>query len=296
MPVSPRDPELRQPDIAELAGIVGSLPAGCLVSHRSAAQLWGLWLPAFGGVELTTPAGDRGSRYTTSIQRRTVIAHRRIVAAADVTTLHGLPITSLARTWFDAAAACADIHDVVALGDSALRAGASTADLVETIARSRGVRGRRRIQASLPLLDAAARSRPESRIRSALVLGGLPKPEVNQAVHDQHGQWVAEPDLLYRDALLAIEYNGAHHGGLEQMRRDSVRLLDLQRAGWEVRTYTARHALSSLSEVVTDVRQLLLRRAPELLVGTQLGRHAVRALHRVTDPPPERRQERRHSA
>ena len=60
------------------------------------------------------------------------------------------------------------------------------------------------------------------------------------------GGWLAEPDLHYAQARLALEYNGAEHASLARMRKDSVRLLDLQRAGWEVRTYTAVHAFSRL--------------------------------------------------
>lgn len=225
-----------------------------------------------------------------------MIAHRRLIGPADTTTLHGVPITTIARTWFDTAISCADIYDMVALGDSALRAGASLTDLAAVAEKSRGVRGRRLAQTSIPLLDARARSRPESRLRSALVIRGLPKPEVNQPVHDAYGQWIAEPDLLYREARLALEYNGSLHGEVEQMRKDSVRLLDLQRAGWEVRTYTARHVFRTLEEVVADVRELLLRRAPELFVRAQQRRQFGYPPHRVTSSVAERRRKYRHSA
>lgn len=43
----------------------------------------------------------------------------------------------------------------------------------------------------------------------------------------------AEPDLSYRDARLALEYNGADHADPGRMRRDITRELDLlQRGGW----------------------------------------------------------------
>lgn len=284
------------PDIGQVAAILSTLPVGTILSHRSAAQLWGLWLPRFDGIEVTTPATERGSRYTTAIQRHSVLAHRRRVRPSDVTTRHGLPVTSVSRTWIDAVATCADIHDAVAVGDSALRAGASIDDLVKMVRRSRGVRGVRLARDSIELVDSRSRSRPESRIRSALVVGGLPWPKVNESVHDRYGQWLAEPDLLYREARLALEYNGAHHGGIGQLRRDSARLLDLQRAGWEVRTYTARHAFDGLDEVVADVRDLLLRRAPELMVRAQLGGQPISAARRVTDAHDGRRHIRRHSA
>jgi hypothetical protein len=91
-------------DLVRLAEALASMPPGTVVSHRTAALLWGIWIPRFEGVEVTTPATHRGSRYTTSVQRLTVIAHRRIVVPdEDIVDLVGLPVTSPARTWLDLA-------------------------------------------------------------------------------------------------------------------------------------------------------------------------------------------------
>lgn len=183
-------------------------------------------------------------------------------------------MTTIARTWLDLAA-LVDVHDLVAAGDSALRAGAPAADLGELVAAARRLRGLVRARAAAPILDSRSRSRPESRIRSALVLAGLPRPRVNEAIHDEHHGWLAEPDLHYPEALLVLEYSGADHANVKRMQKDSSRLLDLQRAGWEVRTYTAAQAFSRLDEVVADVRGLLKRRAPELLASTALDRRVT---------------------
>ncbi|PZS28640.1 MAG: hypothetical protein DLM58_16775 [Pseudonocardiales bacterium] len=261
------------------------MPDDAVVSHRSAALLWGLWIADFDGIEVTSPAGVRGSRYTTSVQRRAVVAHRRILAPHHVISHLGLPVTTIARTWLDLAALC-DVHDLVAAGDSALRSGAAAGDLSDLVSGARRLRGLVNARAAVPILDARSRSRPESRIRSAIVLAGLPRPEVNEAIRDEHHGWLAEPDLHYRDARLALEYNGAEHAELVRMRKDSTRLLDFQRAGWEVRTYTAAQAFSRLDDVVADVRGLLRRRAPQLLSSTALDR-------RVTYLNDQRRRNRR---
>jgi hypothetical protein len=260
--------------VDELAAVLASLPEDAVLSHRSAAQLWGLWIAGFDGIEVTSPAGDRGSRYTTGVQRRSVTAHRRILPPHHVTSHLGLPVTTLVRTWLDLSALC-DIHDLVAAGDSALRRGAGAAEFGELVSGARRLRGLVRARAAVPMLDGSSRSRPESRIRSAIVLAGLPRPRVNEAIHDEHHGWLAEPDLHYREARLALEYNGADHANVERMRKDSTRLLDLQRAGWEVRTYTAAQAFSRLDEVVADVRGLLKRRAPQLLASTALDRRVT---------------------
>lgn len=257
----------KAPDLAELAHTLAAVSPAAVLSHRSAAQLWGLWIPGFSGIEVTTPAGARGSRYTTGVQRRGVIAHRRLTSTDDVTELHGLAVTTLARTWLDLAPLLG-VHDLVAAGDAALRAGASAAELAERVGHLRRLRGSTRARQAVGLLNERSRSRPESRIRVGLILGGLPAPQVNEAVHDEHGQWVGEPDLHYKEARLALEYNGRDHAEWAQMQKDAVRALDLQRAGWKVLTYTQAHAFHRLDEVVNDVYENLRRRAPQLLTRT----------------------------
>ena len=270
-PLSPAAPEDPGIHVDALADVIASMPADTVLSHRSAAAIWGLWIPAFDAVEVTSAAGYRGSRYTTSVQRHSVTAHRRILPSHHVTSHLGLPRTTIARTWLDLAPLC-DVHDLVAAGDSALRAGANEAELAHLVFAGRRLRGLVRARVAVTVLDHRSRSRPESRIRSALVLAGLPRPSVNEAIHDEYHGWLAEPDLHYREAQLALEYNGEEHASIKRMRRDSTRLLDLQRAGWEVRTYTAAQAFSRIDDVVADVRGLLRRRAPHLLTSTALSR------------------------
>lgn len=274
-----------EPDVLAWSGALASMADGTVFSHRTAARIWGLWIPPFDGVEVTTPATVNSSRYTTSVQRRTVVAHRRILDSADVTVRLGLPVPSLARTWLDLAPLL-DVYDLVAAGDSALRAGATQDELMGQVAAAHRLRGVRRARLAVDVLDACSRSRPESRIRSALVLAGLPAPRVNEAVHDRFGGWLAEPDLHYREATLALEYNGAVHGTVPRMRKDSTRLLGLQREDWAVRTYTSAQAFNRLDEVVEDVHTLLRKRAPQLLAETQLA-------HRVTYLDDQRRRKRR---
>lgn len=261
-------------DIIELADALASMPPDTVLSHRSTALTWGLWIPRYDGIEVSSPAVEEGSRRTTSVQRRTITSHRQILGEDDIGRANGLPVTSLARTWLDLAALL-EIHDLVAAGDRALQLGATLGELRAIITRGRTRRGVVRARAAVELLNPRSRSRPESRIRSALVLGGLPEPRVNEAVRDRHGGWLAEPDLHYREAKLALEYNGADHAEPVRMQKDSVRLLDVQREGWTVRTYTSPHAYQRLHEVVIDVTSILRRKAPELLAEAALSRRVT---------------------
>lgn len=264
-------PELT--DFERYAMALDSMPGNAVLSHRSAAVVWGLWIPPFGDVEVTTPARAAGSRYTTSVQRMAVVAHRRILPPEDVTVRHGLLVTDLVRTWLDLAPLL-DVYDLVAAGDRALQLGAPLPDLLQRCGALKRLRGIRRCRTAASVLHPDSRSRPESRIRAALMLAGLPVPEVNRPIFDEYGQWLAEPDLHYKAARLAIEYNGSDHATLERMRKDATRTLDMQRADWLVRIYTAIDAFQRLDGVVADTREILARRAPELLVAARFRRLA----------------------
>src|SRR5436305_6493632 len=131
------------PDPMILAAALAGAPPGTVLSHRSAAQVFGLWIPSFEGIEVTTTATWRGSRYTTAVQRRSVVAHRRVLDVSDTTLQHGLPVTCVGRTWLDLAPLL-DIYDLVAAGDSALRIGCLPTELAQRVARSGRLPGVRR--------------------------------------------------------------------------------------------------------------------------------------------------------
>ena len=95
---------------------------------------------------------------------------------------------------------------------------------------------------------------------------------MNAAVHDVHGQWLGEPDLSLREAKLALEYQGAEHADVDRMRRDMTRLPDFRRAGWEVLLYGPAEVLRRPALIAPEIRAILLRRAPHLLVIRQARR------------------------
>ena len=62
----------------------------------------------------------------------------------------------------------------------------------------------------IPHLDHRSASLPESEMRALIGFAGLPRPESNQAL-ELGGDRTAIGDLLFRDPLLLIEYEGTHH-------------------------------------------------------------------------------------
>jgi predicted transcriptional regulator of viral defense system len=70
--------------------------SGAVLSHRSAAALWGLARERRGVVEVTAPAGRQGPE-----RRRRLWIHRCKLGTEDRTEQGGLPVTTVARTLFD---------------------------------------------------------------------------------------------------------------------------------------------------------------------------------------------------
>jgi len=276
----PSTPKLSQlpPTPFELTELLASMPADTVLGPHTSGQLWGLWLPRFEGVEVCTPAGANGSSRTTAVQRLAVTSHRFRMPDGAVVNRGGLPILTVEYTWLYLARPLG-IPDLIAAGDSALRCGATMASLTAAVDSAPNLPGIRKARLALKHLDADSRSRPESRVRAAIVLVGLPKPTVNKAIHDAHGGWLAEPDLHYKEGRIALEYNGvgAHEGRTEA---DAVRMIDIQRAGWETRVYTTPFAFQRLSEVPVEVHALLRARAPQLLTKRLRDRQAAFAYDR----------------
>lgn len=268
-----RVPEAAATDpVSRLAALHTLLPPDAVFSDRTAAELHGLWLPGTTTTRphVTVPARSAPPASTNAPKRPELLAHRRTLSGAEIVVVAGIRVTSLDRTWCDLAETLS-LPDLVAAGDSALQRGVSPADLADALDRRRGRRGRCLAREALPLLTARSRSRPESHLRVGLVAAGLPLPLVNTAVHDEHGQWLAEPDLAYPEARLAIEYQGAHHAEPGQLGRDLTRTLELQRAGWLVLAYGARD-LRQVGTIAADVRAVLADRAPELLARDWVAR------------------------
>jgi hypothetical protein len=149
----------------------------------------------------------------------------------------------------------------VALLDGMLRDGRGRVDgLTETelaaeFLRRRGQWGSRRAGALLPLVDDRAMSPPESRVRVACHLAGLPHPVPQFEVVDG-GVLLAQVDLAWPEARLVVEYEGAYHFDELQIAKDDGRYARLVAAGWRVIRLSSAD-LWDLDAVVLRIRAAL---------------------------------------
>lgn len=253
-----------------LAGRCSAVLATCtpdtVIASVTAALLHALWLPAEidRRIHVATAIPDQRGRLMTRTQRPEIVAHRFQLRPEDVVLVDGLPVTSLARTWRDLAMLLS-LPDLVAAGDSALRAGATLEELRSVLEASSRRHNAARAWAALSLLDARSRSRPESHLRVAVSGGGMPKFEVNVAISRNEGGWLAEPDLSLEEAKLALEYQGADHAEVKRMRRDITRIVDVRRNDWAILPFGPAEVFGEPWLIWDEVRALVEVRAPQLL-------------------------------
>ncbi|HJQ02237.1 MAG TPA: DUF559 domain-containing protein [Jatrophihabitans sp.] len=261
-----------QPTFADrCAALLTANPAETIAVGTTAAVLHGLWLPSEPSVpEFATCQHGRLAAAMTRSRRPELRSHRRRIGMADRTMVQGVPVTTLARTWWDLAADLS-LPDLVAAGDRALQLGCSIAQIEEQVRSMAHRRGNRAARLAAPLLDGRSKSRPESHLRVAVRAAGLHCFEVNKPVVDEVGEWLAEPDLSCAEAKIALEYQGSDHADVARMRRDITRATDLRQRGWLVLLYGPAQVFSRPWQIGPELRQLVEQRAPGLLRSSRVG-------------------------
>ena len=228
-----------------LAAVLASGP-GALLSHRSAAALWGLARVGGGRIDVTALRGKRG---------RPGIALRQVrqLHAEDRGELDGIPVTAVPRTLLDLAA---DGHSRIRkLGEEAERLRLLDMREVERLlANKSGAPGIRALRGALDSLDEAppTRSALECCFLDICADGGLPAPDVNVVVAG------IEVDALWAPASVVVELDGFRfHRTRAAFERDRERDAILLSAGYRVLRLTWRRLHRGRAEVIATLRSLL---------------------------------------
>lgn len=222
-PALPDDHQLR----ARAAALL--MPPDAAIGGRSAAAWFGAPFSAVSDPVLVVAPkaspwdGPRGVR-----------VHRTDLRPDEIwTTVDGTRITTVERTAWDVAA-LETIPTAVGLIDGMLRDGRLTEEaLDDEWARRPGQWRSQRAHTVLSLVDGRAQSPPESWVRVACHLGGLPHP-VPQFRVVGAGVWFGDVDLAWPAAKLIVEYEGAYHFDGLQIAKDDARYARLVAAGWRV--------------------------------------------------------------
>jgi very-short-patch-repair endonuclease len=229
----------------ETAAVLACGPTA-LLSHHSAATLWGLRPGRATPIHITVPVADFGARPTGVIVHRTVLPTERCVHL-------DLPVTSPARTMLDIAPRLPGRDLEYILEEGLAKRLLTETDVGEVAARAGRHPGARRLRRVLAtrtgtLTESVAQRRLLDLIRDS----GLPMPKTEQPLLGYR------VDLLWPDIRLVVEVDGYQfHGTRGAFERDRRRDARLQAAGYVVIRFTARqiehHPLAVIAELAQAI-------------------------------------------
>jgi very-short-patch-repair endonuclease len=227
----------------EMAAVLAYGPSA-LLSHHSAAAVWGISAPNPGSVDVIVPATARRSRPGIRVHR-TNRTHSLNAAVKD-----GLPLTNPARTLLDLAPLLPQ-HDLDRATEQAQVLGLASHHDIEALL-DQGARGTKALRAALHDEPSLTRSEAERRFRQLIRAARLPRPETNARVAGY------EVDFLWRSHRLVVEVDGfTYHGSRAAFERDRTRDADLMAAGYRVVRFTWRQITCEPHAVVAQLAALL---------------------------------------
>lgn len=223
---------------------------GAVLSHGSAARLWGILDRGGSPIEVSTPSrGGRG-------RRPGLVVHRRpTLRMTETTRRDGIPVTIPALTILDLAASF-ERRPLERLIDAAERLRLCNGDDLAAIVAAHG--GRAGAGALGTLLTGHAigstvtRSELEERFLALCRERGLPDPLVNQRLLDY------EVDFHWPAARVVVELDGhASHGTRAAFERDRDRDTHLAAHGYQTLRFTWRDVTARPAVVAHRVRRVV---------------------------------------
>jgi hypothetical protein len=241
------------------SAVVLSARAPALISHRSAAWLYGIDERQPGIIDVTVPR-HRRPRSRPGVQFHE--SRQFDVACATAEVRDGLPVTGMARTVLDCCSVRPNLAERLDLFDEARRLKLVDWDelwecLVLHTGRGRG--GLQRYRDVLLTRDGTAPPGTKFARRVGLLLeaAGLPTPVYEHPVPHADGTYYI--DLAYLTSrTVAVECIGRIGHDFERAyETDPVRRNRLQLLGWIVIEVTWRRFVNAPESVVAEVRQAL---------------------------------------
>lgn len=230
------------------------LPPGAVLSHWSAAWLWGL-----------VPTPPRESEVTIAARgnRRRGLQVHRVWSLQDEewTVYEGIPVSTVARTLIDVARG-SSVKQLTRVVDRARRRGKLDLDAIDTaLPRCCSPHAVERLQQVLRLYreEVSDRARSELLFLNAVKGAGLSTPAINTFVAG------CEIDAYWEQERFAVEVDGWEtHGTRAAFEQDRLRQENLKLSGIDSIRVTARRIEREPDAVATRLGLLLRRRRSEL--------------------------------
>jgi very-short-patch-repair endonuclease len=229
-----------------MAAVLAAGP-DAVVSHRSAAALWGVRDTHRSSAEVTCPR---------RLDIPGVDSHRTVLPPDEVTVEHGIPVTTPARTLFDLAAVVTEQQLRHALNEAEIRRLASPLSLDALIARHPRRKGTQALKSALDTQrqtgETITKSRLERRFLELVDAHGLPRPKMN------HPLGPYEPDALWPEQRLVVELDSyGIHTTRQAFEQDRARDRALTLAGYRVVRITWRQLTTHADALAQQLRAML---------------------------------------
>jgi predicted transcriptional regulator of viral defense system len=215
-----------------LAAVLACGP-GAALSHREAAALHGLRASNRSRTDVTTKRRLRTRRSGIDVH------HSTTLDAKDITTVDGIPVTTVARTLVDLADVVPKDSLAKALREAEHLRLVDVNDLYDAMDRTRHRTGPGHARLTTLLEEhrrrgtQLTRSELEDRFLALCERHRLPRPRTNFHVESM------EVDACWPAHRLAVELDGwACHKDRQAFQRDRTKANELTRAGWRVLRFT----------------------------------------------------------
>lgn len=218
---------------------------GVLGGYAAAELLGGSCGPVDAPVEVVVPAG----RYA----QPGLVVRQDLLLSDEVDSVVGVEVTSSLRTAFDLGRRRPLREAVVAVDALATAGKFAPRELIRFGYRHLGSRRHKLLHAAVDRARVGADSPMETRIRLAIVDGGLPEPVLQHPV----GPYLL--DLAYPSLKIAIEYDGKEHLTPARARHDLDRQAYLTALGWTIVRVPAVEAMRRPRAVAARVRAARFR-------------------------------------
>jgi len=221
---------------------------GAVLSHRSAAALWGI-RPYAGRPEVIAAHAHRRGRL--------LVARRSSIEPDECTVHRGIPCTTAARTLIDLATVVKPHAIDRAVREAEFLQLVDFAELGRMLEhRPRGTKQLRTAIARAAESLAHTRSELEDRFRTLVLDEDLPTPEFNATIALK--EITIEADAVWHHEKVIVELDGwAAHRTRDQFRHDRHRDRVLTLGGWRVLRYTW---LDIDHRAAREIRELLSER------------------------------------
>ena len=187
-------------------GAVLACGEGAVLSHASAATLWGIYRHWRRPFHVTAPSGHT---------REGIVVHRNSLHRRDRTRQLGIPVTSPARTLLDKAPNLTDKALTRAVNDLRLQGFLNRSDLVELLIRCPRHPGAARLRPFAEVQHGPTRSEFEDAFHAFTERYGLPTALVNTKLHG------FEVDAYFPAEGVVVELDGwDFHSSVHSFKSD----------------------------------------------------------------------------